>query len=84
MFPRLLEQGKVLQTEEVEDTEAPPALRASEYGAVLRHELIPLVSYPYEWTPGMLREAALLTLDINLASFEAGEVPSVPVVEIKG
>jgi hypothetical protein len=60
----------VVQTEEVEDTEAPPALRASEYGAVLRHELIPFVSYPYEWTPGMLRDAALVTLDINLASLD--------------
>src|SRR5215216_6638729 len=70
LFPRLLEEGKVVQTEEVEGAEAPPALRAEEYGAVLRHELIPFVSYPYEWTPGMLRDAALLTLDINLASLD--------------
>jgi hypothetical protein len=59
-----------VQTEEVEGAEAPPALRAEEYDAVLRHELIPFVSYPYEWTPGMLRDAALLTLDINLASLD--------------
>ncbi|MEA2492281.1 MAG: hypothetical protein QOJ29_192, partial [Thermoleophilaceae bacterium] len=32
--------------------------------------LIPFVSYPYEWTPGMLRDAALLTLDLNLASLD--------------
>jgi len=59
-----------VRTEEVEGADAPPALRAEAYGAVLRHELIPFVSYPYEWTPGMLRDAALLTLDINLASIE--------------
>jgi hypothetical protein len=59
-----------VQTDEVEGAAAPPALRAEEYGAVLRHELIPFVSYPYEWTPGMLRDAALLTLDINLASID--------------
>jgi hypothetical protein len=59
-----------VRTEEVDDAQAPPAVRASEYGAVLRHELIPFVSYPYEWTPGMLRDAALLTLDINLASLD--------------
>jgi hypothetical protein len=70
VFPRLLEEGKVVQTEEVEGAEAPPGLRAEEYGAVLRHELIPFVSYPYEWTPGMLRDAALLTLDIDLASLD--------------
>ena len=59
-----------MHTEEVEGHAAPPALRAEEYASVLRHELIPFVSYPYEWTPGMLRDAALLTLDINLASLE--------------
>jgi hypothetical protein len=45
-------------------------LRGADYDAVLRHELIPFVSYPYEWTPGMLRDAALLTLDINLESLD--------------
>jgi hypothetical protein len=59
-----------VRTEEVDGAETPPALRAEEYGAVLRHELIPFVSYPYEWTPGMLRDAAILTLDINLASID--------------
>jgi hypothetical protein len=59
-----------VQTEEVDGAEAPPALRAEEYGAVLRHELIPFVSYPYEWTPGMLRDAALLTLDLILESLD--------------
>jgi hypothetical protein len=70
LFPRLVEEGKVVRTEEVDSAGAPPALRAEEYGAVLRHELIPFVSYPYEWTPGMLRDAALLTLDLNLASLD--------------
>jgi hypothetical protein len=59
-----------VRTEEVEGAEAPPALRAEQYGAVLRHELIPFVSYPYEWTPGMLRDAALLTLDLILSSLD--------------
>lgn len=59
-----------MRTEEVDGAQAPAGLRASEYGAVLRHELIPFVSYPYEWTPGMLRDAALLTLDLNLQSLD--------------
>ncbi len=59
-----------MHTEEVDGAEAPPGLRAEEYGAVLRHELIPFVSYPYEWTPGMLRDAALLTLDLILESLD--------------
>lgn len=59
-----------MRTEEVEGAQAPPGLRAEQYGAVLKHELIPFVSYPYEWTPGMLRDAALLTLDLTLASID--------------
>jgi hypothetical protein len=59
-----------VQTEEVDGAEAPPSLRGADYAGVLRHERIPFVSYPYEWTPGMLRAAALLTLDINLASID--------------
>ncbi|MFL5893983.1 MAG: methyltransferase, partial [Thermoleophilaceae bacterium] len=70
LFPRLVDEGKLVRTEEVEGAEAPPGLRAEQYGAVLRHELIPFVSYPYEWTPGMLRDAALLTLDLMLASLD--------------
>lgn len=33
--------------------------------AVIRPEPIPFVSYPYEWCFGQLRDAALLTLDIQ-------------------
>ncbi len=33
-----------------------------DYPIVLRHERIPFVSYAYEWSPAMLREAALLAL----------------------
>jgi ribosomal protein L11 methylase PrmA len=40
--------------------------------AVVRPERIDFVSYPYEWTFGELREAALLTLDIQLAAMAGG------------
>ena len=32
------------------------------YVAALRHEELPFVSYPYEWSFGMLQQAALTTL----------------------
>jgi hypothetical protein len=38
------------------------------YSAVLRHERLPFVSYPYEWSFSMLRDAALLQLDLLLAA----------------
>jgi hypothetical protein len=40
--------------------------------AVIRPEPIEFVSYPYEWTFGELREAALLTLDVQLEAMAAG------------
>ena len=40
--------------------------------AVIRPEPIEFLSYPYEWTFGELREAALLTLDVQLEAIAAG------------
>jgi SAM-dependent methyltransferase len=41
-----------------------------EPAAVLRHERIPFVSYPYEWTFSMLKDTALLQLDLLLAALD--------------
>jgi hypothetical protein len=38
----------------------------------LAPERVPFISYPYEWTPGQLRDAALLTLEIARRVFERG------------
>ena len=40
--------------------------------AVLHHRRVPVVSYCYEWTPGMLKQAALLTLDLCLRLADRG------------
>lgn len=34
------------------------------WASVARHDSVPFVSYPHEWTPGMLHAAATLTLDL--------------------
>lgn len=65
-----MERRLLVETEEVDGAAAPAGLRTEDYGAVLRHELIPFISWPYEWTPGMLRDAALLTLDVTLEAIE--------------
>jgi hypothetical protein len=41
-------------------------------GGTLRHERIPFVSYPYEWSYGMLRDAATLHLDLLRDALAAG------------
>jgi hypothetical protein len=76
LFERLTAEGRLIPTEEVEDPPtvngSAPALLASPVAAVLRHERIPFVSYPYEWTFGMLRDAAALQLDLELDALDAG------------
>lgn len=40
--------------------------------AVLAPERVPFISYPYEWCFGALRDAALLTLDVQVRALEHG------------
>jgi SAM-dependent methyltransferase len=48
------------------------ALRPDLAHAVIRPEPLDFVSYPYEWSFGQLRDAALLTLEVQAASSAAG------------
>jgi SAM-dependent methyltransferase len=66
----LLEDERVVRTELAEDAAALRGLLVHEPAAVLRHERIPFVSYPYEWTFSMLKDAALLQLDLLLAALD--------------
>ena len=66
----LLDDGRVVATERVEDMSALKGLLVHEPAAVLRHERIPFVSYPYEWTFSMLKDAALLQLDLLLDALD--------------
>ncbi len=58
LFAEAVAEGKLVGTSSVD--EQPIASAA----AVLEHERIPFVSYPYEWTFAMLRDAALLQLEL--------------------
>jgi hypothetical protein len=71
-FPRLLADGKVVGTKLADPAVLEdPALR-ERFTSVLEHERIPFVSYPYEWTFSMLKDAALLHLDVLLAALDEG------------
>ena len=70
-FTRLVESGAIIGTE----TETRPSIMAlvsSQWAAVLRHQRIPFISYPYEWTFGMLKDAALLHLTILEQALDNG------------
>ena len=65
---RLLDQRRLIPYERVGlDVATMPGAHA-----VIRPDRIEFLSYPYEWTFGELREAALLTLDIQLEAVRAG------------
>ncbi len=79
LFERSVKEGSLVETEEADGADglldsAPGLSEALVKGsaAVLRHERIPFVSYPYEWTFSMLQDAALVTLDLLLGSLDEG------------
>ena len=63
-FRRAMEDGKLVGTEEADPKQIPDPALANEWAGILKHERIPFISYPYEWTFGMLKDAALLQLDL--------------------
>ena len=65
----LLDDERVVRTERAADGSGALAdLLVHEPAGVLRHERIPFVSYPYEWPFSMLKDAALLQVDLLLAA----------------
>jgi len=66
-FREAVDAGRIVGTER---GEAPAELTGQGWAAVLRHERIPFVSYPYEWPFEMLRDAAVLQLDLVAAALE--------------
>lgn len=42
------------------------------WAGVLQHEVVPFISYPYEWSFSMLQKAALLHLELLVAAVEEG------------
>ncbi len=64
-YRRLLQQGRLVASEplSLDQVPLPPAEKAR-WAAFIEHQRIPVISYPYEWTFGMLRDAALLQLQL--------------------
>jgi ribosomal protein L11 methylase PrmA len=68
LFSRFSKTGHLVATELIEEG----ASRQNGWSALLRHERVPFISYPYEWTFSMLKDAALLELDLVLAGLDEG------------
>lgn len=67
LFDALHREGLLVAHDEVDASLAPEPVHR-----VLRPERLPFVSYPYEWAPAQLREAALLTLRVQDLALDHG------------
>ncbi len=69
-FKELVEEGKVIPFTVIENSE----LFAEDPNVflVLQSEKLPFISYPYEWSFSQLKEAALLTLELQKRALENG------------
>ena len=70
LFRQFSESEKLIPTRQLET--APVALNQTTFAAWLEHKPVPFVSYPYEWPFSMLKDAALLQLDLLLAALDDG------------
>ena len=62
---RLAEQGLLIDT-------WPTDFSIDDYEMVVRHRVIPFASYPEEWCPAMLKDAALTLLDLLIELAHCG------------
>ncbi len=63
---------KIVPTEQVQ-TDSTQSIQipfAQSWEAVLKHDRIPFISYPYEWSFSMLKDAALLQLELLGAALD--------------
>ena len=73
-FRAFSDRGALVPTHLIEDTGSLVRDLGSGWIAALEHERLPFISYPYEWAFGMLKDAALLQLDLLFAALEEGMI----------
>lgn len=69
-FQEQSKNGAIVQTERLIDGSQEKLSVQHEWSGVLKHERIPFISYPYEWPFSMLKDAALLQLNLLLSSLK--------------
>ena len=73
-FQSFKESGRLAATERVESLPETDAPEPGNWAGYLKHERINFISYPYEWSFGMLKDAALLTLDLLNAALKSNMI----------
>ncbi len=69
-FRRFMQSEKIVATRRVDKAEFPGLSGLEDWAAFLEHDRIPFVSYPYEWPFSMLKDAALLQLELLAAALD--------------
>lgn len=72
VLEKMAVQKCLISSEKVSDKRVLHEAQKAEANHVLKHPTIPLITYPYEWSFGALRAAALAHLDLHLALLEEG------------
>lgn len=70
LYQFLVEKGWLVAHEEIDG----PVKEADNCYRVICPQMMPFISYPYEWCFSQLKTAALLTLDIQLAALKHGMI----------
>ncbi|HSJ86011.1 MAG TPA: hypothetical protein VK909_02300, partial [Anaerolineales bacterium] len=65
ILTNLVERGLLVNTELT-------PLTSSEFSLVFRHQVVPFASYPQEWCPLMLKDAALAIIDLAIELAHVG------------
>lgn len=72
-FSEWAQEYKIIPTQVLRSDELfPKEFSSTEY--VLNHEKVPYITYPFEWTFSMLREGALLSLDLMQVLLKNGYI----------
>ena len=71
-FRTSMQEGRIVPTERAAIPQ--PVSEGEPWAKVLSHARIPFISYPYEWPFGMLKDAALLHLDLMQAALAEGMI----------
>jgi SAM-dependent methyltransferase len=72
-YRKFLDKGQLVSSTLMPSDEVPlPSEIRDQWAAFIEHDRVPVITYPYEWTFGMLRDAALLQLDLVEAAILEG------------
>ena len=81
-FKRLTLKGILIHTERMDSASMAKSANCENWEAVLKHQPIPFISYPYEWSFGMLKDTALLPTELLQVAFDEEITLKTPLLSI--